>query len=190
VTRGDPKLLIARTPVRRTDLFLGTLIDCSGSMQAGQNIERARKFAALIAEAVRPLPGVEARFFGFTDSVIYDAGDAHDCAVTALRADGGNNDAAALFHAATIATASPKRARVLVMISDGLPTECSVAALRGLVTTLTKRKGIVCAQVAVRKLEEECFPHHVVLDDDRSEVAVARFGRMIADLARKTLAAS
>ncbi len=188
VTRNDPRLLVARTPVRRTDLFLGTVIDCSGSMQAGQNIERAKRFAVLIAEAVRPINGVEARFFGFTDSVIYDAGDARDCAVTALQAGGGNNDAAALYHAATAAAASQRRAKVIVMISDGLPTECSVAALRGLVKTLTRRKGIICAQVAVRKLEEVCFPHYVVLDDDNVDLAVARFGRMIADLARRGLA--
>ncbi|HTJ41634.1 MAG TPA: hypothetical protein VL463_06035 [Kofleriaceae bacterium] len=187
VIRNDPRILIARTPVRKTDLFLGTLIDCSGSMQAAGNLERARRFAALIAEAVRPLRGVDARFFGFTDSVIYDAGDAHDCGITALRADGGNNDAAALLHVANLAAASPKRARVLVMISDGLPTECSVPALRGLVTTLTKRKGMVCAQVAVRPLAEVCFPHYVVLDDAEPDVAVARFGRMIGDLARRVL---
>jgi hypothetical protein len=142
----------------------------------------------LIAEAVRPLPGVEARFFGFTDSVIYDAGNADECDVTALQADGGNNDAAALLHVANVAAASRKRARVIVMISDGLPTECSVDALRSLVTTLTKRRGMVCAQVAVRRLEEECFPNHVVLDDAQIDVAVARFGRMIGDLARKVLA--
>src|SRR5262249_5544955 len=126
VTRNDPRILVARTPSRRTDLFLGTLVDCSGSMQAGDNIDRARRFAVMVAEAVRPLPGVEARFFGFTDSIIYDAGDARDCGVVGLAANGGNNDAAGLFHAASAALASPKRAKVLVMISDGLPTECSI----------------------------------------------------------------
>lgn len=189
ITHGDPRILQARTPSRRTDLFLGTIIDCSGSMAAGQNLERARKFAILIAEAVRPLAGVEARFFGFTDSTIYDAGDATDCNVTALQSEGGNNDAAALYHAANVALASRKRARILVMISDGLPTECSVAALRSLVTTLTKRKGMVCAQVAVRALEEECFPHYVVLDDAAIDAAVAKFGRMIGDLTRRALSA-
>ncbi|HEY1549053.1 MAG TPA: hypothetical protein VGG28_14615, partial [Kofleriaceae bacterium] len=98
----------------------------------------------------------------------------------------GNNDAAALFHAANVALASPRRARVLVMISDGLPTECSVAALRGLVTQLSRRKGIVCAQVAVRPLAEVCFPHYVVLDGDL-EPAVARFGRVIGDLVSRSL---
>ncbi|HWO21983.1 MAG TPA: hypothetical protein VNO30_24645 [Kofleriaceae bacterium] len=188
VTRGDPRILVARTPVRRTDLFLGVAIDCSGSMSAGDNIERARRFAILITEAVRPLAGVEARFFGFTDSQIYDAGDAADCGVTGLHADGGNNDAAGLYHAASVAAASRKRAKVLVMISDGLPTQCSVAAVRGLVTTLTRRRGMVCAQVAVRPLEEVMFPHYVVLDDDELDVAVARFGRMIGGLARRVLA--
>ncbi|CAN5890620.1 hypothetical protein BH11MYX2_BH11MYX2_09150 [soil metagenome] len=187
ITHGDPRILQARTPIRRTDLFLGTVIDCSGSMQVGQNIERAKKFAVLIAEAVRDLPGVDARFFGFTDTVIFDAGDARNCEVTALAASGGNNDAAALYHVASVAASSQKRARVLVMISDGLPTQCSVAALRGLVTTLTRRKGMVCAQVAVRKLEEECFPHHVLLDDAQVDTAVAKFGRMIGDLTRRAL---
>ena len=130
---------------------------------------------------------MNARFFGFTDDVIYDAGDAHDCHVVALEAGGGNNDAAALYYAANVALGAPQRAKVLVMISDGLPTECSVAALRNLVTELTKRRGIVCAQIALRKLEEVCFPHYVVLDDHELDVAVARFGRMIGDLARRVL---
>lgn len=189
VTRGDPRILVARAPVRKTDLFLAVIIDCSGSMQAGQNIERAKKFAVLVAEACRGIEGIEARFFGFTDSTIFDAGDARDCAVTALRSDGGNNDAAALFHAANVAAASRKRAKVLVMISDGLPTECSVDALRALVTELHRRRGILCAQVAVRALDEVCFPHYLVLDDANPDIAVAGFGRMIASLVGKALGA-
>ncbi len=187
VTRGDPRILQARTPIRRTDLFLGTVIDCSGSMAAGNNLERARKFAILIAEAVKPLRGVDARFWGFTDSTIYDAGDAQSCHVTGLESEGGNNDAAALFHAAAAAMTSKRKAKVVVMISDGLPTECSVAALKTLATTLTKRKGVVCAQVAVRPIEEDCFPHHVLLDDAQVDVSVAKFGRLIGDLARRVL---
>ncbi|HUJ62801.1 MAG TPA: vWA domain-containing protein, partial [Kofleriaceae bacterium] len=188
VTRRDPRILVARTIERRTNLFLGVVVDCSSSMSAGDNIARARRFAITIAEAARPLRGVHARFFGFTDSLIYDAGDALDCEVTALHAGGGNNDAAALYHAANVALAAPPRAKLLVMISDGLPTECSVAALRALVVRLGRRHNIVCAQVAVRPLEEVCFPHYIVLDDRELDVAIARFGRMVAELARRSLA--
>ncbi len=187
VTRNDPRILVARNPVRRTDLFIGTLVDCSSSMTAGRNIDRAKRFAVLVAEAVRTLPGVDARFFGFTDSIIYDAGSATECGVVGLTTSGGNNDAAGLYHAANVALNSKRRAKVLVMISDGLPTECSVAALRSLVTELTRRRGIICAQVAVRDLEEVCFPHYVVLDDREPDIAVAKFGRMIGDLARRSL---
>jgi len=72
------------------------------------------------------LAGIDVRLFGFTDHVIYDAGDATRCAVHGLRADGGNNDAAGLWHAAQTALASRRKAKLLVMISDGLPTQCTV----------------------------------------------------------------
>jgi hypothetical protein len=50
------------------------------------------------------------------------------------------------------------------------------------------QRCIVCAQVAVRKIEEDAFPNHVLLDDAEPDIAIARFGRMIADLARRVLA--
>lgn len=188
VLRGDPRALIAREQRIRTDLFLGVVIDCSGSMQMDEHIARARLFGTLLAEAARGFPGIDVRLFGFTDQVIYDAGDAARCAVASLQAGGGNNDAAALWHAALQARASRRKARLLVMISDGLPTECSVAALRALVARLTSRWGICCAQVAVQHLEEICFPHYVVLDEADNDAVVRRFGQVVARLVRTALA--
>lgn len=129
---GDPRILLARELSRVDDLFLGVVVDCSGSM-AGAYMEKARLFGTLLAEAARDNRGIDLRIFGFTDQVIYDAGTARRCAAHALEAGGGNNDAGALWHAAQHALASPRKMRLLVMISDGLPTECTVAALRGLV---------------------------------------------------------
>lgn len=181
VTRSDPRMLVARRVVRATDLFLGVVIDCSGSM-AGESLERARRFGVLLAEACRGAPGVEMRALGFDDRTIYDAGDAQRCSVAALEVGGGNNDAAALQYAARLARGSRRRARLLVMISDGLPTECSTAALSALVTRLTRREGTLCAQVAVRPLEEECFPHYVEIDDEDLQHAVSRFGNIVQRL--------
>ena len=59
----------------------------------------------------RSYPGVDVRLFGFTDRVVYDAGNANRCAVHALEAGGGNNDAAGLWHAALAAKASRRRFR-------------------------------------------------------------------------------
>ena len=75
------------------------------------------------------------------------------------------------------------------MISDGLPTQCSVAALAGLVDRLGRNEGILCAQVAVRPLKEICFPHYMELAGDESTLAaqVAEFGRIVARLTYKSL---
>jgi hypothetical protein len=188
VTRGDPRMLIAREPRVRTDLFLGVLVDCSGSMATRGNIEKARLFATMLAEAAKGARGIDLRIYGFNDHTMFDAGDASRCAAHALQAGGGNNDAGALFYAATQARASRRRARLLVMISDGLPTECSVAALRALVTRLGSRYGICCAQVAVQPLAEVCFPHYVVLSESDPAPAVRRFGGIVAELVKRAIA--
>lgn len=186
VLARDPRFLQARTPKPAADIFLGVLVDCSGSM-SGDRIEKARLFGSLLAEAVRGLPWVDLRIFGFTDQVIYDAGDARRSAVEGLRAGGGNNDAAALWHAAQEALASPRRTKLLIMISDGLPTECSVAALRALVTRLTTRHRVACAQVAVHPISEVCFPHYIELNHADLIASVRAFGDTVVRLVRKTL---
>jgi cobalamin biosynthesis protein CobT len=187
VTRGEPRVLLQRELETRTDLFIAIVIDCSGSMAARDNMERARQFGMLLAEACAGLTGVDLRVFGFTDKVIYDCGSAVRCAAYGLQANGGNNDAAALFYAANVARASRRRAKLLVMISDGLPTECSVAALRELVQTLTRRWQMVCAQVAVQPLSEVCFPHYVVCNDPTIEQTVTRFGGIVMNLVRRAI---
>ncbi|MBY0231558.1 MAG: hypothetical protein K2W96_19910, partial [Gemmataceae bacterium] len=187
VLRGDPRFLVARETRFRTDLFLGVLIDCSGSMSIDQNIEKAKMFAALLAEAARGLRGLDVRFFGFTDRRILDCGDAMRPAVHDLVPTEGNNDAAALHHAAQVAKASRRRARLLVMISDGSPTECTVESLRNLVRRLTSRQGFLCAQVAVRPLSDICFPHYVLLQENRVDDAVKRFGQVVMKLVGQAL---
>jgi hypothetical protein len=182
VLKGDPRLLTARRHAPAPDVFVGVAIDCSGSME-GENLERARHFGVLLAEAVRDLPDIEARFIGFTDDTITDAGDARRCAVTSLEAGGGNNDAAALQHLAGLARQSRRSTVLLVMISDGAPTECSVPALRALVDHLMAR-GMLCAQVAVEAIDDEdvCFTHHILLADDDLAGAARQFGVVVESL--------
>lgn len=184
---GDPRAMRSRETKPHRDLYLGLVVDCSGSMATRENIERAKLFGALITEAARPLSEVDVRVFGFTDRVIFDCGPKDRCAVHALAAGGGNNDSAALYHAATQAKGSRRKAKVLVMISDGLPTECSVASLKHLVTHLTRREGMIVAQVAVQPLAERCFPHYVVLTDASIEATVRKFGGIIASLVQKAM---
>lgn len=185
--RGEPRVMVSRRLVTSADLFLGVAVDCSGSMGDDDNIEKARLFAELLAESVRGCRGIDLRVFGFNDSMLFDAGSAVRCAAHNLEVGGGNNDAAGLFHLAGEAIASRRRAKLLVMISDGLPTECSVAALRKLVQVLSHRHGICCAQVAVRPLKEECFPIHVRLDGADVGQAVVAFGKTVVRLVQRVV---
>lgn len=187
VLKGDPRMLRAREMRRTNDLFVGIVVDCSGSMAAGDSMEKAKLFGVLLAEATKGLPGIDTRFWGFTDRTIYEAGDARTCAVAALEAGGGNNDAAALWHAAQVSLHSRRRSRLLVMISDGAPTECTVDSLKHLVETLTRRHKIACAQVAVRPIDEVCFPHYVEITEGELDASVRRFGKVVQNLVTKTL---
>jgi nitric oxide reductase activation protein len=118
----------------------------------------------------------------FDDDTFYQLGDFRHCAVAALESDGGNNDAGALHKAAKLALRSGKKHRLIVMISDGSPTECTVEALKALVHKLTRQYGIVCAQVAVETMEAIAFPHFVDLSQYPLDEAVSRFGRLLMRL--------
>ena len=124
---------------------------------------------------VRPGAGVEV------------AGDAVRPAAHALQAGGGNNDAAGLHHAAQVALASRRKSRLLVMISDGAPTECTTTALRKLVRHLERRRGVACAQVVVNRLDERCFDTYLEVLDDDVATAVRAFGAIVARLVTRTL---
>ncbi|HEY4220499.1 MAG TPA: vWA domain-containing protein, partial [Myxococcota bacterium] len=186
IIKMDPRLLVRRKPVPAADLFIGIVVDCSGSMASEKSMDKARVFATSLAEAARGKAGVDVRIFGFTDTVIFDAGDAQHCAAHALAASGGNNDAAGLWYAAVAAKRSRRAKRLLVMVSDGLPTECSASSLRALSSRL-ERGGVLTAQVAVRPISERCFKHYVEILGDDVDDAARRFARVVSKLVRKTV---
>lgn len=178
---SDAGVLVGRETRPTPDLFVGIAIDASGSMDADDRMDRAKAFATLILEAAWKLPGLTARAIGFTDSRIIDLGGPGDTAVGTLTPGGGNNDSAALAHLARLALASGNSRRLLVMISDGFPSECSFDSLVGLVHLLTRRHRCVCVQVAVAELDVDrvAFPHFVDLTQHTFDGAVMAFGRMI-----------
>ncbi len=186
IVRGDPRLLDSRVRKPARDLFLGLLVDCSGSMAAEKGIEKARLFAALLGEAARGLAGVETRIVGFDDSTLFDAGAAERSAAQSLAAGRGNNDAGALWHLGVQALASRRSARAIVMVSDGIPTDCSVAALEAVVRALEER-SIACAQVAVRPLEFVKFRNYTLLETLDPEAAARGFAGVLSRVVRHAL---
>lgn len=181
---GRPDALVHSEEVLAPDAYLGLLIDRSGSMAIGDRMPLARKFGVLLAEAARGLRGIEGHISAFDGSTFYRLGDFQRHAIAGLTADDGNNDSGALLRAAQLALASRRQNRLIVMISDGSPAECSVASLRNLVGVLEKRYGIACAQVAVAPLSEICFPHFLDVSSKPTREAVRQFARLLVRLTR------
>lgn len=186
--KQDPSVLVGRETLPAPDLHLGICIDASSSMAAEDRIDRAQAFATLLLESARGIGGVSAHACAFTDSDIYDLGWAGDPSIGGLAPAGGNNDAAGLLYAAQVAVRSLHRHRVLVMISDGYPTGCSLDSLRCLVQRLSAR-GFICAQVLVDALDPELLAFDEVIDLSQNawNSAVSQFGRGLRRLITRVL---
>lgn len=182
--RPTINLMMSAAPQLRLDDYLGLVIDRSESM-TGERLARAIAFAILLAESAKGLFGLDGRINAFDGETFYDLGDFQHTTVASLRAGGGNNDAGALARAAELALQSKKRNKALIMISDGMPAQCSFASLQKLVTRLTREYRIHCAQVAVAPLEHVAFPQYVDVSRLTLNQAVARFGRLLMQLTSK-----
>ncbi len=181
---GKPNALIHSEEVMAPDAYVGLLIDKSGSMRSGDRMPTARRFGVLLAEAARGLRGIEGHVNAFDGDTFYRLGDFQRHAIARLEADDGNNDSGGLLRAAQLALASGRKNRLIVMISDGLPAECTVASLRNLVGVLERRYGIALAQVAVAPISEVCFPSFLDVSAMPTAEATRQFGRLIARLTR------
>jgi len=178
---GTPNLLVHSRDEVLANAYVGVLIDRSGSMD-GEKIELAKRFAILLAESAKGIRGIEGHVNAFDDDTFYLLGDLQHNAVASLEAGGGNNDAGGLAKAAELAQRSRKQKKLLIMISDGSPTECTFESLSELVERLTRQYGILCAQVAVESMEEIAFPQYVDLSRYSMDEAVARLGTFLMKL--------
>ncbi len=179
--RPHLNVLVHSEEIHTADLYIGLLIDRSGSM-SGDKLESAKAFGTLLCESAKGLRGIQGHVHAFDDNTWYPLGDFESNNIASLSSGGANNDAGALLRAAELALQSKKRQKLLIMISDGSPTECSVESLKKLVEILGREHGILCAQAAVEALPEIAFPHYVDLSQYRFGDAVQRFGKLLIRL--------
>jgi hypothetical protein len=178
---GETAIFVDEHKVPKASVHIEVGIDCSGSM-AGQHIELAKRFGLLIEESVRGVRGITAHFWGFTDRTIYDCGTPGQSRVSGLRANGGNNDSAMLWHMYQSAASSGKELRILLMVSDGNPTECSWGSLHNLVCRL-EMAGFVPVQIAVSTITNPAFERYFVdLVGQPMASAIIEFGRLLLSL--------
>ncbi len=159
------------------------MVDCSQStndptakLKRGEKHVRAKKFALMAERAFGGKRGVSSRSWGFNDTVIYDCGANGQGRSSGLKVHGGNNDAAALQHASQIAGGTNAAVKVLVLISDDQPADCSWGALNDLGLRLVGQ-GFIVVQVLTDKTDKPALPWNTInLHDNTLEEAAAEFG--------------
>jgi Mg-chelatase subunit ChlD len=165
------------------EIFMGVLLDTSSSMKHDGRLERSRGVAALLAECLRDCPDVETVFLGYNHNV-YLCGDHEEYALGSLGPAGKTNEAAALDYLRRNYLATPPRRKVVLVLSDGLPTACSVEAVRELVRTTEKDLGVRFLDGALSAADHPAYRRRVNLTGAIDFGMVRGFGRALAALFR------
>ncbi len=187
---GESNIFVEDERYPKASVHLEVALDCSSSMNsatltlsAGEKFRLGKLFAMVLEQAVINLPGVSAHFWGFTSDTIFDCGVAGERRVSGLVCNGGNNDAAMLWKMGQSARDSGKDVKILLMLSDGQPSECSWLALRNLVNKF-EQDGMIPWNFALDVIRTPAFERFFTdLVGQTKDEAVMTMGQILASIA-------
>lgn len=187
---GESAVFVDDEEEQKASLHVEVAVDCSSSMlsanetlKEGEKFDMAKKFALLVEMAIQNHPGMSGRFWGFTDTCIYDCGTAGEGRISGLVCAGGNNDSAMLWHMGQSAARSDKTVKLLFMLSDGQPSDCSWGSLNNLVIKF-EGEGMIPWQFALDKIDDPAFQRYFTdLCGQPMAEAIMTMGRTLASLA-------
>lgn len=188
---GETTVFVDDDSVPRASLHIEVALDCSSSMTSataslkpGEKFELGKKFALVLEQAVLNMPGVSAKFWGFTSNVIYDCGIAGEGRVSGLQCGGGNNDAAMLWHMGQSARNSGKDIKILLVLSDGQPSDCSWLSLHNLVLQF-EQEGMIPWNFGLDVIKTSAFERYFTdLVGQSMEQAIITMGETLATIAQ------
>ncbi len=163
------------------DVHLSVLVDTSASMNNEGRLERAKDVAALLSECLRDCEGLESLFIGFNQN-IYLCGDHEENSIASLAGVGKTNEAAALEFVRVRCASSPRRRRIVLVLSDGLPTVCSVESVRWLVQDMERKHGFRFLSCALSKERHPAYSLRADLAGPLTPGALSSFGRCLQRL--------
>jgi hypothetical protein len=163
------------------DVLVCVLIDTSASMQTDGRLARAQQVATLLAGCLEECPGVESVFLGYNQN-IFQCGSHESHALTSLAPAGKTNEAAALDYLRKHHLDTPRRRKVVIVLTDGLPTYCSVESVRWLVRALEKEQGARFLYAALADVEHPAYRRRVDLTADLDPGRVRGLGRALTAL--------
>lgn len=188
---GESAIFVDDDRYPKASVHLEIALDCSGSMASptlslgpGEKFRLGKLFALVLEQAVINLPGVSAHFWGFTSESIFDCGVPGERKISGLKCGGGNNDAAMLWKMGQSARESGKDVKILLMLSDGQPSECSWLSLRNLVLKF-EQEGMIPWNFALDVINTPAFERFFTdLVGQSKDEAVMTMGQILASIAQ------
>lgn len=165
------------------DVTIGILIDTSASMNTDERLARAKAMASLLGLCLSECPNVNTAFVGYNQN-LYLCGTHEDLSVSSLEPAGKTNEAAALAYLRDEYFATARRRKLGIVLSDGLPTACSVESVRWLVRSTEKESGVRFLYGALSQQEHPAYHHRVDLAGPLDCDSIRAFGRAILGLLR------
>jgi hypothetical protein len=168
---------------QHADVLVCVLIDTSASTKADDRLGRAKLVGALLAECLKECPNVESAFLGYNQNV-YLCGSHEEHSLGSLEPAGKTNEAAAIDYLRKVHLDSPRRRKAVIVLSDGLPTACSVESVRWLVHATEKELGARFLYGALSSADHPAYRRRADLAGEVDESRVRALGRQIAALLR------
>jgi hypothetical protein len=150
-------------------------------MQTDKRLDRALLLATLLAECLQDCPDVESVFLGFNQN-IYLCGDHDQHSLGSLHPAGKTNEAAALQYLRENCLMEPRRRKVVVVLSDGLPTACSQESVCALVRSLENDAGVRLMHVGFSSEQHPAYRRQITLAGACELAEIHRLGRMLGSL--------
>jgi len=165
------------------DVMIGVLIDTSASMNTDERLARAKAAASLLGLCLSECPNVHSAFVGYNQN-LYLCGTHEDLSVSSLEPAGKTNEAAALAYLRDEYFATACRRKLGIVLSDGLPTACSLESVRWLVHSIEKESGVRFLYGAFSQQEHPAYHRRVNLAGPLDCDSIRAFGRAVLGLLR------
>ncbi len=159
------------------------LIDTSASMHNDRRLERARLAATELSSCFTSCPGLQTSIVAFNESV-YLCGDHLEPALFGLQPQGRTNEAAALDYLAREQHVDVARQRIVLTLSDGLPTACSVEAVRAQVELLQRHDRFRLIYCALSAEPHPAYQHKIALFPKFNATTIQHLGRGLRGVLR------
>lgn len=164
---GDYRVFGERVVETKPDVFMGLLVDLSGSMNDGYKLKNAQRLAQLFVWALHDQEGVETQVWGHTGDSNYGRGSSveifrlweqHDplsrLGLIGTIDHANNFDGHALAYVARQVLDQPQPQKVVVVLSDGIPSGNGYGGERGMqhvreVAEWARHEGCAVIQIAI-----------------------------------------